>query len=244
MYTVSLARFEGPMDLLLHLIEKAEVDIKDIFVSEITAQYLEYMKGLEELEPDAASEFVAMAATLLLIKSRMLLPKPEPVLQEEEDPETVLLRQIREYKLFKEASEELSALKSSADRLFSRLPEEFPKLPPRVELDGVSSDALYEAFMKLMLRSGKKEEGPPVRRISRDAYSIGEKLDFLESVLKKRGNVRFLELFSAEAPKLELIITFMALLELLASGIAKVEQQELFGEIIIASADNGREDGE
>ncbi len=95
MYTVSLARFEGPMDLLLHLIEKAEVDIKDIFVSEITAQYLEYMKGLDELEPDAASEFVALAATLLLIKSRMLLPKPEPVLPEEEDPETVLLRQIR-----------------------------------------------------------------------------------------------------------------------------------------------------
>ncbi|MGI6150759.1 MAG: segregation and condensation protein A, partial [Christensenellales bacterium] len=145
MYTVSLARFEGPLDLLLHLIEKAEVDIKDIFVSEITSQYLEYMKGLDELEPDAASEFVAMAATLLLIKSRTLLPKPEPVMQEEEDPETVLLRQIREYKLFKEASEELSALKADADRLFFRLPEEFPQQPPRVDLDGVSADALYEA---------------------------------------------------------------------------------------------------
>ncbi len=244
MYTVSLARFEGPMDLLLHLIEKAEVDIKDIFVSEITAQYLEYMKGLDELEPDAASEFVALAATLLLIKSRMLLPKPEPVLPEEEDPETVLLRQIREYKLFKEASEELSTLKSSADRLFSRLPEEFPKPPPKVELFGVSADALYEAFMKLMLRSGEKGESSPARRISRDAYNIGEKLAFLESVLKKKGNIRFLELFSTEAPKLERIVTFMALLELLSSGVAKAEQQKRFGEIIIVSAGGGGKDGE
>ncbi|MGI6192062.1 MAG: segregation and condensation protein A [Christensenellales bacterium] len=231
------------MDLLLHLIEKAEVDIKDIFVSEITSQYLDYMKGLDELEPDAASEFAAMAATLLLIKSRMLLPKPEPLEQEEEeDPETVLLRQIREYKLFKEASEELSSLKATADRLFVRLPEEFPKQPPKVDLDGVTTDALYEAFMKLLLRAGSGEQANAVRRVSRDAYNISDKLEYLESVLKSRGSIRFTELFSAESPKLERIVTFMALLELLSSGVATARQHEPFGDIIIA-ATNGSGEG-
>ncbi len=235
MYTVSLDKFEGPLDLLLHLIEKAEVDIKDIFVSEITSQYLEYMDQFDELEPEAASEFIAMAATLLLIKSRTLLPKPEPALTEEEDPETVLLRQIREYKLYKEASQELSALKTTADRLFTRLPEEFPKLPSKVELSGVSQDALYEAFVKLLLKSGQSEQAAPDRRVNRDAYNIGDKLNYIEDVLCERGKVRFFELFSEDAPKLELIVTFMALLELLAGGVAKVRQDELFGEIIIAS---------
>lgn len=241
MYTVSLARFEGPLDLLLHLIEKAEVDIKDIFVSEITSQYLAYMKGLDELEPDAASEFAAMAATLLLIKSRSLLPKPEPVNEdeEEEDPEAVLIRQIREYKLFKEASEELSALKTSADRLFSRLPEEFPKHPPKVELDGVSTDALYEAFMKILLRADGDEQSGAVRRVDRDAYNISEKLEYLEFVLNKRKSVRFSELFSADSPKLERIVTFMALLELLSNGAATAEQKEPFGDIYIEVARNG-----
>ncbi len=112
-----------------------------------------------------------------------------------------------------------------------------------MELFGVSADALYEAFMKLMLRSGEKGEFP-ARRISRDAYNIGEKLAFLESVLKKKGNIRFLELFSTEAPKLERIVTFMALLELLSSGVAKAEQQKRFGEIIIVSAGGGGKDGE
>jgi len=242
MYTVSLARFEGPLDLLLHLIEKAEVDIKDIFVSEITAQYLEYMKGLDELEPDAASEFAAMAATLLFIKSRTLLPKPETAPQEEEeDPETALIRQIREYKLFKKASEELAARKREADRVFARLPEEFPKLPPKVELAGVSADALYEAFVSILLRADGEQPSGTFRSIDRDAYHVSEKLAYLESVLKARRSVRFSELFSADSPKLERIVTFMALLELLSEGAATAEQREPFGEIYIAAVARGGE---
>jgi len=138
--------------LLLHLIEKAEVDIKDIFISEITAQYLEYMKGLDELEADAASEFAAMAATLLLIKSRSLLPKPAPVDEEEEDPETVLLRQLQEYKLYKEAGQRLNELKEAADHVYAKLPEEFPLPPKTIELDGATLDQLYDAFVSMMFK--------------------------------------------------------------------------------------------
>jgi len=236
MYTVSLERFEGPLDLLLHLIEKSELDIKDIFVSEITSQYLSYMQGLEELEPDAASEFAAVAATLLLIKSRMLLPKPEPVLAEEEDAEVALLRQLREYKQFKEAGEELAVLKESADRAFSRLPEEFPKQPPKVDLEGVTADALYESFITIMLKLDKRKTGEPVRRVSRDAFNIGDRISYLGSVLAKRGSVAFSELFSEESTRMELIVTFMALLELLAGGSVKAEQRDLFGEITITAA--------
>ncbi len=122
-YYVHLQQFDGPMDLLLYLVEKYELDIQDIFVSEITGQYLEYMNEIDTLDMDKASEFLAMAATLIYIKSRHLLPRtPQEETEEAEDEETKLIRQLREYKLFKEAGEELRTLEARAKNVFTRLP--------------------------------------------------------------------------------------------------------------------------
>ena len=123
-YEVHLKEFDGPLDLLLHLIEQAKVDIKDIFISEITNQYLSLMEELDELDMDTASEFLTMAATLVYIKSRSLLPKPPKEAEEEEDPEEALVRQLKEYKLFKQAGEKLNELSAGMRGLFSRLREQ------------------------------------------------------------------------------------------------------------------------
>ena len=224
--------------MLLHLIEKAEVDIKDIFVSEITAQYLEYMSGLDELEADAASEFAAMAATLLLIKSRSLLPKPAPVEPDEEDPEVVLLRQIREYKLYKEAGKNLEELKAAADLIYAKLPEEFPLPPKSIELDGATLEQLYDAFVAAMFKVKQQRNAPPATEVSRDAYNIADGVQYLERKLKKRGRFAFSELFAEHATRLQVIVTFMALLELLSNGKLTVAQDGTFGEIVIC----GREE--
>ena len=129
-YEVNLKEFQGPLDLLLHLIEQAEVDIKDIFISEITAQYLEYMGQIDTLDMDTASEFLTMAATLVYIKSRSLLPKPPKENTEEEDPADALIRQLREYRAAKETGEKLRSLLDGARGIYAKLPEEFA-LPPQ-----------------------------------------------------------------------------------------------------------------
>ena len=134
-YEVHLKEFDGPLDLLLHLIEQAKVDIKDIFISEITNQYLSLMEELDELDMDTASEFLTMAATLVYIKSRSLLPKPPKEAEEEEDPEETLVRQLKEYKLFKQAGEKLNELSAGMRGVFSRLPEEFALPPQEYELE-------------------------------------------------------------------------------------------------------------
>ena len=130
-YSVSLKQFDGPLDLLLTLIGKARIDIQDIFVSEITEQYLEYMDGVDELDMDSASEFLQMAATLVEIKSRAMLPKP-PRIEDEEglSPEEALIRQLTEYKRFKEASAQMQRLETEAKYIITKLSEEFPLLPP------------------------------------------------------------------------------------------------------------------
>lgn len=235
MYSVSLAQFSGPIELLLHLVEKAEMDIRDIRLSEVTAQYLAYMDQLGELEPDAASEFAAVAATLLLIKSRSLLPKPAPAAAEEvEDPEAALLRQIREYKIYKEAGEQLASLKAAADLVFARLPEEFPLPPPEVELSGGTAQGLYDAFVAVMLRVEESKNPPPRTRVSRDSFTIGDRMAWIAANLKKKRRLRFVELMAPAATKMEVVVTFMALLELLANGAVAVYQRGTFGEIFLS----------
>ena len=123
-YVVTLSQFEGPLDLLLHLITRAKVDIKDIFVSEITEQYLASLEGIDELDMDVASEFLTMAATLLEIKSRAMLPRPPKVEEGEEDPEAALIRQLEEYKRFRETADAMKLFEKAAGNLFTKLPEE------------------------------------------------------------------------------------------------------------------------
>ena len=157
MYYVSLKQFEGPLDLLLHLITRAKVDIKDIFVSEITEQYLASMGSVDELDMDTASEFLTMAATLLEIKSRARLPRPpEPTEDGEETPEQTLIRRLEEYKLYKESAGRMKEFEQAAMQVFSKLPEEYPLPPQPVELTGLSLDGLVRALERILADAGRR----------------------------------------------------------------------------------------
>ncbi len=234
-YQVKLNQFEGPLDLLLHLIEEAQVDIKDIFISEITNQYLAYMEALDELDMETASEFLSVAATLVYIKSRSLLPKPpkeeEPNM---EDPEEVLLRQLREYKAFKEISCKLNSLYESASRSYSKLPEELVLPEQEVTLKEMTTSALYAVFTRLMADAG--EERVDVREIEQDRFTIRSQLRRIRSVLQERETVRFEELFEGIPVKLEMIVTFMALLDMIRRSEIKLKQSTPYGAIMISAA--------
>ena len=232
MYIVSLKQFDGPLDLLLTLITHAKVDIHDIFVSEITEQYLESMKLVDELDMDSASEFLQMAATLMEIKSRALLPKPPK--DEEEDPKEELLRRLEEYRQIKEASKALRIYEAEAAEMVARLPVEIVT-DARVELGSLSLRALQEALLRVLLRAERSEAAPPApRQIPRDDFTIGEcMLRVLHRVLVY-GQVEFSELFPVDATRAEIVTTFLALLELLKANRVTLRQEEIYAPIVIA----------
>ena len=234
-YNVRLAQFEGPLDLLLHLIEDAKLDIKDIFVSEITAQYLSYMDQLDELEMDTASEFLTMAATLLYIKSRSLLPRPPKDEEEEEDPEVVLIRQLREYKAFKELSAELDALREKNGGFYTKLPEEL-LLPPQ-EYDILSSDlnSLYDALLTVLSKVQERTGRAPQKNVQADAFTIREQLQKIRAMLGERHSVRFEELFEGAFVKMEVIVTMMALMDMLKRNEVSAKQEKQYGSIEITA---------
>ena len=231
MYYVSLKQFEGPLDLLLHLITRAKVDIKDIFVSEITEQYLASMGSVDELDMDTASEFLTMAATLLEIKSRALLPRPpEPTEDGEETPEQTLIRRLEEYKLYKESAGRMKEFEQAAMQVFSKLPEEYP-LP--VELTGLSLDGLVRALERILARQTQEEEpGRVFRSITRDRFTIEQCVFNLASRLKK-GPVLFTDMLSDEVTRDEIVSYFMAMLELLKLGRLHAQQEHVFDDILI-----------
>lgn len=232
-YQVHLSQFNGPLDLLLHLIEQAEVDIKDIFVSEITAQYLAYMEEIDQLDLDTASEFLTMAATLLYIKSRQLLPRPPKEGEEEEDPEVLLIRQLKEYKLFKQAGEELRGLQERARGAFTRLPEEFLLPPQEITLDGAVLSELSAAFFALLQAEAEREgaEENPLHQVRQDAFTVRRKLSEIRALLKDGQERPFEALFMGQATKIEKIVTFMALLEMISRAEIELHQKEPFAPI-------------
>lgn len=227
-----LDQFEGPLDLLYHLIKVAKIDIRDIFISQITEQYLEMMKDIDSLDMEKAADFTLMAATLLEIKSKQLLPKPE-VLEEsdEEDPEEKLYRQLEEYKLFKEASEKMKEIEDVGK--FYKKPDDSAG-EYRYELpEKLSVDALINAFSNLLHRVSVKAEEITERKIVKDRFTVSEKIAQIKDALLLKPKFKFNELFEADYSKSEIINTFLALLELLKTQIIKVEQTSTFGEIEI-----------
>ena len=238
-YEVHLKEFDGPLDLLLHLIEQAKVDIKDIFISEITNQYLSLMEELDELDMDTASEFLTMAATLVYIKSRSLLPKPP---KEAEDPEEALVRQLKEYKLFKQAGEKLNELSAGMRGVFSRLPEEFALPPQEYELEQATAEELFAAFMDVLNREEPESSIPEIaKKVDADKYTVRTQLVKIRAKLKEGASVTFEELFEATSVKLEKIVTFMALLEMIARQEILLKQPTPYGRITI-TAYNLKED--
>ncbi len=236
-YVVSLKQFDGPLDLLLTLIAKAKLDIKDIFLSEITEQYLASIDDLSELPMDSASEFLQMAATLLEIKSRALLPVPPREVEGEESPEEALIRQLTEYKQFKELSQRMQALEGEAKLLITKLPEEYPLPPPEFELVGMTLDGLARAFAQVLLRIEKRGEGVEHERreIRRDAYTMQICMGRIVRRVRK-GEVRFSELFEGDGGKDEMIGLFLALLELLKLGRIKITQKHVYDDIKVRAA--------
>ncbi len=233
-YVVSLKQFDGPLDLLLTLISRAKINICDIFVSEITEQYLEYMAGIDELDMDSASEFLQMAATLVEIKSRALLPAPpKPEDPEAETPEQALIRQLTEYKAFKEKCEDMKRLEESARLMLNKLPEEYPLPPPEFELTGLTLENLTRAFLRVLSRAGRTEETPRQREIRRDSYSLQNCMSRIQAMLR-RGDVSFEALFDDEPCRAEIAGLFLGVLELLRLGRLRVRQRGVFGEIILS----------
>ena len=237
--TFQLKDFDGPLDLLLTLINKAKVDIKDIFVSEITDQYIAYIHQAVDLDMDDASDFLVMAATLMEIKSRSMLPKPKPV-EGEEDPETELIRRLEEYQQFKQTAEEMRAFESAAAGFFAKLPEEYPLPPKEVELTGLTLEGLTEAFLRVWARK-PPEENPQEnnhyakRDIHRDEHTVQQCMLTLIKRLRKHGSLRFEEAFSSAPTREEVVTLFLALLELLKLGRTHVRQDESCGEIGLVS---------
>lgn len=233
-----LSAFEGPLDLLLHLISQSKVDIQDIFVSEITEQYLAYLSQMREMDMDVASEFVTMAATLLNIKSRSLLPKPAGE-GNEEDPEQLLIMQLQEYQRIKAVSGALQQMEARAGQSFYKLPEEFAFQPDPLNLEGVDVSTLFAAMQQILLQRAQRMQ-PRQERVNvirPERFSVRGRIAQLRKLLKAHDVLTFSSLFVADTTKDEVIATFLALLEIVNGGEVKLVQHSLFEEIQIIRKD-------
>ena len=249
--TVRLDSFSGPLDLLYHLIEKNEIDIYDIPIAELTDQYIEFISREENKNMEGMSEFVVMAASLIEIKSRMLLPKPQTD-EEEEDPREELVQKLIEYKKYKSVTEILSKRSEEASHVFFRepdiiIPELMKKdeLPVEECLKGLTMEDLYKAFRDVMIRKEKKVDRvrSGFKSVKHDNFTVDEKIVSLKSVLKVSPKVKFYDMFSKDTTREEILVTFLALLELIRRHDVSVEQDDIFGEIFI-SAENMTGDDE
>ncbi len=229
---IQLKQFDGPLDLLLHLIGKAKIDIRDIFVSEITEQFIEAVENAPDFDMDEASEFITMAALLVEIKSRSLLPRPPG--EDEEDPEQLLIDRLTAYKQFKETAVSMAEFEKSALQVFGKLPEEIPLPPQTLEIEGLTLPMLWEALIRIAERKTKEpeEEGPHFRDIRRDHYTVESCIESIREHLKN-GPIPFDELFGDQPSRQEAVTLFIALLELLKRRKAYVTQSGTFDRIIL-----------
>ena len=234
-YKVKLEVFEGPLDLLLYLIKQDEIDIYDISIERITRQYLEYLQAFKELNIEIAGEFIVMAATLIYLKSRSLLPvdqQPPEEDAEEDDPRWDLIRQLIEYKKFKEAAAELHQRALEQERIFAR--EGGPShLQDPLRLGEVGIFQLINAFQTVIKRVEARED---VQEIFGERFSVSEKIDAILQRVAVGAPIRFSDLFGAVVSRLEVVVTFLALLELIRLRQVRAVQKDIFAEIEIAAA--------
>lgn len=231
-YEVKLDKFEGPLDLLLHLINQYEIDIYDIPVAVITEQYMNYIHTMQRLELNVASEYLVMAATLVAIKSEMLLPKPDIVEDTEEymeDPRTELMERLIEYRKYKEAAEKLREREEDLNQVHTRPPSSFEELlnePPTLTRGNISVYDMLHALGKMMER--KKWKEPLETSISKAEISIEKRMDeIFEQVSRAKEGLLFYELFSVPSNS-AIVVTFMALLELMKDNKVYCNQEKHF----------------
>jgi len=226
-YNIKIPVFEGPLDLLLHLIRENKIDIYDIPIAIITHQYLQYIEMMKELNLDIAGEFLVMAATLIHIKSRMLLPVDEEVPPEEqEDPRHELVQRLIEYQAFKEAAIGLREREDEWTRVFQREPLSDEGDDEGIYLSDVNLFDLLEAFKKIL------ETAPPeTATITKETLTVKDKMSLIMEMLEGQEAVRFEELFKDGKTRSQLIVTFIALLELIRLGLLRAYQEREFGNI-------------
>jgi segregation and condensation protein A len=234
-YKVKLDIFEGPLDLLLYLIKRDEVDIYDISIERITRQYLEYIEAFHLLNIDLAGEFIVMAANLLYIKSRTLLPADQQMADEEadeDDPRWELIRQLIEYKKFKEAANHLRECEALQENLFARIPAS-PELASDANLlvEEIGIFDLIRAFQNVLKRRTAPQED--LREIFQENFTVGDKIDHLLHLTGSGVSLRFEEMFPERASRTEIVVTFLAMLELIRMKQLRVRQDQHFGEIWI-----------
>lgn len=237
-----LEHFEGPLDLLLHLIDKNKVNIYDIPIAEITNQYLEYVRNMGREDLNIVSEFLVMAATLLDIKAKMLLPKEVDDEGEEIDPRAELVRRLLEYKTYRYMADELAKREDGAQRLLFKeptVPPEVSRYEPPVDLDnlldGLTLAKLKRIFEQVMKR--KEDKRDPIRSdfgtIRREPVSLEQKIGSVMGYARRNRRFSFRQLLEMQADKLDVVVTFLAVLELMKIGKLQLTQEEIFGDMDI-----------
>jgi segregation and condensation protein A len=232
-YKVRLEIFEGPLDLLLYLIKRDEIDIYDISLERITQQYLEYLQAFRELNIEVAGEFIVMAANLIYLKSRSLLPvdlQPPEEEAEEDDPRWELIRQLIEYKKFKEAAAQLQTRALEQERIFPRRGDGVvPEVAP-LHLGEVGIFQLIHAFQTVLNRLEARED---LREIFGENFTVSDKIERILQAMANGKPVKFSELFARMASRVEVVVTFLALLELIRLKQVRAVQPDEFAEIEI-----------
>ena len=250
-YTTVLDNFEGPLDLLLHLIKQEEIEIKDVFVSHVTDQFLAYMKGLPYLDLEKASEYLNIAATIIEIKARRLVPPVEDFddyyAGDDEDPESTLITALEEYnqKLkFMIKEEEVKLKERETIGYFFKAPDkEFSGF--NVQYRDLDLDGLVDALEKMLIRvESNKRAATPLREIPKDIFTVRDKIKHIRDKVASKDALQFEELFEEDTSTPEIVTTFQALLELLKHQFIVVEQETLFSAITIKKNANRREDEE
>lgn len=228
--TFKLDGFEGPLDLLLHLIKEKNMTIKEVKIASITDQYMRYMENINELDMNEATEFLNMVSILLEIKSRTLLPVEQVEEEEDElDPETKLKMQLEEYQLFKEAAANLQK-HENVNRFYKQPDKSVGDV--RVVFNQFNLEKLLDAFAFILMRV-KDRENPQEKKINKDRWTVADKIAFLTNILKDNKEINFFSLFDETYSKLEVITVFMAILELLKFQKIEVVQTERYADILI-----------
>ena len=234
-YKVRLEIFEGPLDLLLYLIKRDEIDIYQISLERLTRQYLEYLQAFKELNIDIAGEFIVMAANLIYMKSRSLLPvdqQPPDEETEEDDPRWDLIRQLIEYKKFKEAAGQLQLRALEQERIFAREGTAAVAATGPLRLEEVGIFQLISAFQTVLKRLETRRD---VQEIFGEHFSVSDKIEVILQRVAGETNVRFSDLFGEIVSRVEIVVTFLALLELIRLKQVRAIQDNPFDEIEIAS---------
>lgn len=241
--TLKLENFEGPIGLLYHLIEKNKLDIYDIPIAEITRQYMEVINDAQKRNMEVMSEFLIMAASLLEIKSRMLLPKPKNEEEEEgEDPREELIRKLIEYKKFKEAAENFKEREENAQYTVFKKPDpslEMFREEEKQEIDeilkGITFNDLLKAYEDVMSRKELKVDRvrSSFKAVVPDNFTISDKINYIKEMIAISPVIKFGEIFKKDTTKAEIVVTFLAMLELIKTKVVDISQSENFGEIII-----------